>query len=109
MDGHGGGARAGSRSLASFSLVIVSLFQIEHEWEPYIARVHDGLVPIYRALTPNQEELMIREFILQMKLGRVRVDYFRHKFGVDVRDRFSVSLDHLKKEGLLQVEAENLQ
>jgi oxygen-independent coproporphyrinogen-3 oxidase len=51
---------------------------------------------------------MIREFILQMKLGHVRVDYFRHKFGVDVRERFSNSLGHLKTEGLLQVEPENL-
>jgi oxygen-independent coproporphyrinogen-3 oxidase len=94
--------------VASFSHVNGTHFQNEHEWDPYIARVHEGRLPIYRALTPNQEELMIREFILQMKLGRVRVDYFRDKFGVDVRERFSSSLDHLNKEGLLQVEPENL-
>ena len=44
---------------------------------------------------------MIREFILQMKLGHVRLGYFTEKFGVDIARRFETQLDHLGAEGLL--------
>ena len=40
--------------------------------------------PIYRALTPTADERLIREFVLQLKLGHVSRDYFKKKFGVDV-------------------------
>ena len=46
---------------------------------------------------------MIREFILQMKLGRVELGYFREKFGVDIGSRFAAQLEHLSAEGLLNV------
>src|SRR5947199_7231152 len=64
--------------VASFSHVGGSHFQNEHEFQPYISRVREGRLPIYRALTPTHEERMIREFILQMKLGEVRKNYFRN-------------------------------
>jgi len=94
--------------VASFSHVNGTHFQNEHDWDPYIGRVHQGILPILRALTPTEEERMIREFILQMKLGHVHGEYFQRKFGVDVRQRFAASLDHLKEEGLLRMDAENL-
>jgi oxygen-independent coproporphyrinogen-3 oxidase len=39
-------------------------------------------------MTTTEEERMIREFILQMKLGRVSQQYFRDKFRVSVIERF---------------------
>ena len=74
----------------------------EHDFEPYMRRVQQDTLPIYRALTPTEEELMIREFILQMKLGHVHRSYFRNKFGVDVHQRFAGSLDHLEHQGFLR-------
>jgi oxygen-independent coproporphyrinogen-3 oxidase len=94
--------------VASFSHVNGTHFQNEHDWDPYIDRLHRGEFPIYRALTTNDEERMIREFILQMKLGRVRTGYFERKFGVDVRQRFAAPLGHLKDEGLLRMEPDDL-
>jgi oxygen-independent coproporphyrinogen-3 oxidase len=44
---------------------------------------------------------MIREFVLQMKLGHVESAYFQHKFGVDVESRFHEPLQNLKDRGLL--------
>ena len=44
---------------------------------------------------------MIRELVLQMKLGHVRGDYFRDKFGVDIRERFRGPLDELLQQGHL--------
>jgi oxygen-independent coproporphyrinogen-3 oxidase len=52
-------------------------------------------------MTTTEEERMIREFILQMKLGRVSQAYFQEKFGVDVAERFRAQFDDLKMKGLL--------
>ena len=46
-------------------------------------------------MTPNADERLIREFILQLKLGRTSCDYFQKKFGVDVRQRFAQPLQTL--------------
>jgi oxygen-independent coproporphyrinogen-3 oxidase len=94
--------------VASFSHVGGTHFQNEHDFEPYIAKINDGKLPIYRALTPTDEERMIREFILQMKLGHVRPSYFENKFGVDPRRKFSDPLGDLQQQGYLRDEEDEL-
>ena len=56
--------------VASFSHIGGTHFQNRHDFDPYIASIQSGELPIFRALTPTQEERMIRELILQMKLGQ---------------------------------------
>jgi oxygen-independent coproporphyrinogen-3 oxidase len=90
--------------VASFSHVNGTHFQNEHDWDPYLGRVGRGEFPIYRALTPTREERMIREFILQMKLGRVEREYFERKFGIDIEQRFCEPLRELQEEGFLQID-----
>ena len=51
----------------------------------------------------TEEERMIREFILQMKLGHVEAGYFEEKFGVSILERFASQLAELTEEGLLEV------
>ena len=87
--------------VASFSHIGGTHFQNQHDWTPYLAQLEEGKLPIYRALTPSHEERMIREFILQMKLGHVSRDYFRRKFGIDPQERFAPSLGKLYKQGFL--------
>jgi oxygen-independent coproporphyrinogen-3 oxidase len=87
--------------VASFSHVGGTHFQNEHHFEPYISRLHIGELPIYRALTPTAEERMIRELILQFKLGHVHTTYFARKFGVNIRERFADALEVLREEGYL--------
>jgi coproporphyrinogen III oxidase-like Fe-S oxidoreductase len=94
--------------VASISHVGGVHFQNHHEIGPYIERVESGALPIYRALEPTDEERMIREFILQMKLGYVPQDYFRNKFGVDVGQRFSPQLIDLQERGFLEITPERL-
>ena len=94
--------------LASFSHIGGTHFQNEHEFERYIARLHAGALPIYRALTPTPEERMIRELILQMKLGRIRPGYFQDKFGVKLRQRFADPLSKLEEQGLLSSDRDHL-
>ena len=94
--------------VASFSHVGGTHFQNEHEVLPYLSRIQKGQLPIYRALTTTPEERMIREFILQMKLGQVDTAYFQNKFAVDVRQRFARPLNSLQEQNLLTIRGDHL-
>ncbi len=87
--------------VASFGHVGGTHYQNEHHWEPYIAKLEKGGLPIHRAFTPTAEERLIRELILQFKLGRVSPGYFSRKFGVEIRERFARPLDTLREGGYL--------
>ena len=94
--------------VASFSHVQGVDFQNEHEFETYSDALHSGSLPIYRAFTLTQEERLIRELILQMKLGRVQGRYFADKFGVRIQDRFAAPLGRLRDHGYLTTEGDSL-
>jgi len=94
--------------VASFSHVGGTHFQNLHEFEPYINQVRAGKLPIYRALTPTSEERMIRELILQMKLGRVQTPYFESKFGVNIQERFAAPIRTLQENGWLKLDGQTL-
>lgn len=87
--------------VSSFSHVGGVHFQNEHEFERYLARVEAGERPVGRALELGTEERMIREFILQLKLGRVQTAYFAEKFGVDLLQRFRSTLEAQRAAGWL--------
>jgi oxygen-independent coproporphyrinogen-3 oxidase len=89
--------------VASFSHAAGVHYQNLTEIEPYLAAINAGELPLKRAFRTSPEERMIREFILQMKLGHVRLGYFTEKFGVDIARRFAGQLSHLGGEGLLTV------
>ena len=67
--------------VSSFSHINGTHFQNEHDFAPYVARLKAGNLPIHRAYTPDADERLIREFILQLKLGRLDSGYFTRKFG----------------------------
>lgn len=94
--------------VASFSYIGGTHFQNDHEFESYVAQLDRGMLPIGRALTPNAEERMIREFVLQMKFGFVRRQYFQQKFGVDIQERFAGVLAGFREQGLLSWTAEEI-
>lgn len=95
--------------VASFSHVGGTHFQNEHSFEPYVQRLQNGELPVYRALTPTPEERVIRELILQFKLGRVEAGYFRGKFGVEITERFKSALVTLQDWGYLHVDGDRLE
>jgi oxygen-independent coproporphyrinogen-3 oxidase len=80
--------------------------QNEHRFEPYIERVEKGELPIHRAYQLSADERLIRELVLQMKLGRVRATAFQEKFGVDPRVRFADALRAHEAAGWLHVRGE---
>ncbi|MBI5692918.1 MAG: coproporphyrinogen III oxidase family protein [Verrucomicrobia bacterium] len=91
--------------VASFSHAAGVHFQNLTEMEPYLAAIQAGELPLKRAFRTSPEERMIREFILQMKLGRVAFGYFQEKFGTNLRERFARQLEHLVAEGLATLSA----
>jgi oxygen-independent coproporphyrinogen-3 oxidase len=90
--------------VASFSHVGGVHYQNEHALEPYRRRVEAGELPIYRAYELDDTERLVRELILQMKLGDVDLAYFQAKFGVDVRERFAPALERHAQDGWLRVD-----
>jgi oxygen-independent coproporphyrinogen III oxidase len=94
--------------VASFSHVGGTHYQNEHNWEPYLRRLQAGELPIHRALTPTGEERLIRELILQFKLGHVDAGYFRRKFNVELEPRFREALERIREWGYLTIEGDQL-
>jgi oxygen-independent coproporphyrinogen-3 oxidase len=92
--------------VASFSHVGGTHFQNQHDFEPYVSTLRQGKLPIYRALTPSQDERLIREVALQFKLARISRSYFQRKFGIDVLVRFADALQTLQTGGFLQFDGD---
>jgi oxygen-independent coproporphyrinogen III oxidase len=89
--------------VASFGHIRGTHYQNHHDFDPYIQAVNAGKLPVYRALTPTDDEGLIREFVLQLKLGSVSTDYFRRKFRVDPRERFAEPLRRLSDWGFVEI------
>lgn len=96
------GADLAGLGVASFGHMSGTHYQNVHHWEPYLEKLRAGELPVFRALRTTPEERLIRELILQLKLGRIRVDYFRTKFGTEVREHFAEPLAELRRNGYLE-------
>jgi len=102
------GADILSVGVASFGHLNGVHYQNHHDFAPYVERVQRGELPIHRALTPRADERFIREFILQLKMGRVSREKFQNKFGADPLARFAEPIQKLKDWGFLTVEGDIL-
>lgn len=83
-------------------------YQNEDELEQYLFRIDAGDLPVKRALVPTEHQKLIREWILQMKEGRVSVSTFRKKFGVDPLEEFAEPLANQSRAGYLFVEEDDV-
>ncbi len=87
--------------VASFGHVNGVHLQNLDTFEAYCASLERGTLPLHRALRPTEEEKLIRELVLQLKLGSIRPAYFQDKYGVGVLERFREPLESLSEEGYL--------
>ncbi|MDP6763262.1 MAG: coproporphyrinogen-III oxidase family protein [Planctomycetota bacterium] len=90
--------------VSSFSHLGGVHFQNEHEIGTYERRVAAGEAPHLRAYPMDADERLVREFLLQMKLGRVETAFFEEKFGVDPRERFADALARQEADGLVELD-----
>jgi oxygen-independent coproporphyrinogen-3 oxidase len=72
--------------------------------EEYQAAVAENRLPIHRAYPVAPDEALIREIILQTKLGRWNARYFRDKFGIDVFHQFHDVTTDLINRGLAGIQ-----
>jgi oxygen-independent coproporphyrinogen-3 oxidase len=89
--------------VASFSHVGDVHFQNESDWEPYLTRIEAGELPLARAMATSATERLTRELILQLKLGKIEVAYFRDKFAVDILSEFREPLERLSRQDMLTI------
>jgi oxygen-independent coproporphyrinogen-3 oxidase len=75
-------------------------------WETYSEAIRRDEIPLNRAYHPTHEERLIREFILQLKLGSIKPGYFRDKYDTDVLQRFREPLDSIAADGYLAERSE---
>jgi oxygen-independent coproporphyrinogen-3 oxidase len=94
--------------VASFSHVSGVHFQNVAGWGEYLATIAQGRLPLGRGLATTGHERLIRELILQLKLGRLPAAYFREKFGVDVLAEFAPAWQRLEQEEMLRVEGDTV-
>ena len=102
------GADLLSVGVASFGHIHGTHYQNLHDFQPYVDAISSGRFPVYRALTPRDDERFIREFILQLKLGSVSAAYFEHKFGQDPRTAFAEPLARLEAWGFLRRDGDRI-
>ena len=95
------GADMAGLGVASFGHINGVHLQNKDTWESYSDAIRQGELPLGRAYKPTDDERMRREFILQMKLGRLRPSYFEEKYRVDVLQSFAAPLAALRTEGYL--------
>ncbi|QDU25614.1 Oxygen-independent coproporphyrinogen-III oxidase 1 [Anatilimnocola aggregata] len=88
--------------VASFGHVAGIHYQNKTEWADYTKTLlEDNKLPLLRAMQPTQHQLLIRELILLLKKGYLDVNYFRHKYNVDVLDEFRDAWQQHRSEGML--------
>jgi oxygen-independent coproporphyrinogen-3 oxidase len=92
--------------VASFSHLAGTHFQNLTEFSQYLEAIQRGELPVSRAMATTEEERMIRELILQLKLGRVSRSYFAAKFGIQITERFSQQWADLRLKGWLRDEGD---
>jgi oxygen-independent coproporphyrinogen-3 oxidase len=104
---------------SSFSYLAGVHYQNAASLGRYCAKLEAGQLPAERAYALTADERLVREFVLQLKLGRASARRFRNKFGVELAERFTqqlsafaqrkwLTLDRrgvaLSREGLLRVD-----
>ncbi|MGD2111270.1 MAG: coproporphyrinogen-III oxidase family protein [Phycisphaerae bacterium] len=96
--------------VSSFSHVGGFHFQNVDTWEEYFAALQTGDkqpetngLPIARALPLTDHQRLVREMILQLKLGRLEPDYFDKKFDADILTLFADAFASLVKQNLATI------
>lgn len=103
------GADMVGTGVASFSHVGGVHYQNVDSWEDYTGAVLERKeLPIGRALPITPRQALIREMILQMKLGRLDAGYFRDKFEVEITREFSSGFDSLVAGNLAAISGDEI-
>ena len=88
--------------IASFGHISGVHYQNLPEWKDYIGSLlEENRLPLGRALQPSEDQLLIREMILQLKRGYLDVRYFEEKFATNILQRWSAVWARYAEDGML--------
>lgn len=107
-DGLFGGADLLPLGVASFGHLGGVHIQNNADIAAYCEAIERGEHAVFRAYVTDPDERLIREFILQLKLGEVNPAHYQKKFGVNVLERFGPQLSWLQSEGFATVTPERV-
>jgi oxygen-independent coproporphyrinogen-3 oxidase len=102
------GADLLSAGVASFGHFGGVHYQNQADVGPYMTQVDNGELPIFRAYPTSPDERFVREFILQLKLGKTRPSYFLEKYGVNPLERFAGELKKLEDQNYFSVHEDEI-
>jgi oxygen-independent coproporphyrinogen-3 oxidase len=94
--------------VASFGHMSGVHIQNVDTWEEYIQRLEENQLPLGRAFQTSTRERLIREMILQLKLGEIGAKYFEHKFQMNILSEFMSAFNKLEKAGMLEIHADRI-
>ena len=83
-------------------------YQNQADIVPYVSAVTGGESPIFRALPITRDEALIRQWVLQLKLGHVSRRPFVERFSVDPFERWTDILGEYQQRGYLQIDGDEL-
>ncbi|QDU61375.1 Oxygen-independent coproporphyrinogen-III oxidase 1 [Planctomycetes bacterium Pan216] len=95
--------------VASFGHLSGVHYQNVDGLENYQGMLAEKKLPLGRALPINAEEALIREMILQMKLGWLDAGYFRQKFGREIFSDFAEEFGEITQSGYGSIDGDRLQ
>ncbi len=98
------GADMMSLGVSSFGHMSGVHVQNSPQWDVYLDMLAQDELPLTRAFATTPEQRLVREVILQLKLGKIRPSYFDDKFGADIVKQFAGPLTTLKEQGMLEIE-----
>ena len=97
------GADLVGTGVASFGHLGGVHYQNLDGFDDYCERIEEGVLPLNRALRITPRQALIRQLILQLKLGRVEARYFQESFGVDILREFEDVLKRHEQDSMLVV------
>ncbi|MDF1811013.1 MAG: coproporphyrinogen-III oxidase family protein [Verrucomicrobiales bacterium] len=102
------GADLLSVGVASFGHFGGVHYQNQADVGPYMQALDEGRLPIFRAYPTNHDERLLREFVLQLKLGKTNISYFQNKYDADVTEVFAEPIKVIKERGFLSIEGDEI-
>jgi len=94
--------------VSSFSYLGGVHQQNETQLTSYIESLSTGQLPLGRAYELDSRERLVREFALQLKLGRVDLAALRSKYDVDPIAQCEAQLEEARSQGWLTIEADRI-
>lgn len=89
---------------SSFSHLQGTHFQNLAQLDGYLTAVERQERPLWRGYRMNAQEALIRQFVLQLKLGEVELEPLRARFGVDPLERFAQPLALLQERHMARIQ-----